>query len=172
MESIFESLENLNVSEECFEDIIGLVQKQLNESIFTAINKYVHDPAKRALLTDKAADIKGKALDQIGRGTGGVKRGGRDSKHSESDRPIGMRTDIDTVDPKKTLGKTYKKAAQERRNAEYASMLKSAIRNAKKNGKSPYSVWDPTGFFGTPTEDKIWDYVTKNYKANKFKPAD
>ena len=28
---IFESLENLNVSEECFEDIVGLVEKYLNE---------------------------------------------------------------------------------------------------------------------------------------------
>ena len=31
MESIFESLENLNVSEACFEDIIGLVEEYLSE---------------------------------------------------------------------------------------------------------------------------------------------
>ena len=29
--SIFESLENLNVSERCFEDIVGLVEKQLKK---------------------------------------------------------------------------------------------------------------------------------------------
>lgn len=28
---IFESLENLNVSEECFEDIVGLVEEYINE---------------------------------------------------------------------------------------------------------------------------------------------
>ena len=37
MESIFESLENLNVSEECFEDIIRLVEKQLNEGLTSTI---------------------------------------------------------------------------------------------------------------------------------------
>lgn len=34
--NIFESLENLNVSEECFEDIVGLVEEYINEmNIFT-----------------------------------------------------------------------------------------------------------------------------------------
>ena len=31
MESIFESLENLNVSEECFDEIIGIVEEIINE---------------------------------------------------------------------------------------------------------------------------------------------
>ena len=32
MESIFESLENLNVSEKCFEDIVGLIKHFMGES--------------------------------------------------------------------------------------------------------------------------------------------
>lgn len=41
---IFESLENLNVSEECFEDIVGLVEEYIQENVFTAIDKYSNKP--------------------------------------------------------------------------------------------------------------------------------
>ena len=44
--SVMESLENLNVSEACFDDIV--------ESIFKAIEKKVQDPKKREELTNKA----------------------------------------------------------------------------------------------------------------------
>lgn len=37
---IFESLENLNVSEECFEDIIGIVEAIINEVSDEYINKH------------------------------------------------------------------------------------------------------------------------------------
>ena len=37
MENIFESLENLNVSEECFNDIMGIVEELLSENIRDAI---------------------------------------------------------------------------------------------------------------------------------------
>jgi hypothetical protein len=37
MESIFESLENLNVSEECFNDIVGIVEEYLGENILQTI---------------------------------------------------------------------------------------------------------------------------------------
>ena len=36
---IFESLENLNVSEECFDDIMGIVEEFLNESTYEIIDK-------------------------------------------------------------------------------------------------------------------------------------
>ena len=39
MESIFESLENLPVSEGCFEDIIGLVEEYINELKNSTIEK-------------------------------------------------------------------------------------------------------------------------------------
>jgi hypothetical protein len=38
MESIFESLENLNVSEDCFEDIVGLVEGILKDVAAGALN--------------------------------------------------------------------------------------------------------------------------------------
>ena len=54
MESIFESLENLNVSEECFEDIIGLVEEYINEVSFGAWT----DTAKEVLpQREKSANL-------------------------------------------------------------------------------------------------------------------
>ena len=41
--SIFESLENLNVSEECFDDIMGIVEELLSEDIYDAVLKSVDD---------------------------------------------------------------------------------------------------------------------------------
>ena len=40
---IFESLENLNVSEECFNEIMGLVEELLNEDIYDVVLKSVDD---------------------------------------------------------------------------------------------------------------------------------
>ena len=48
---IFESLENLNVSEECFDDIMGIV-----ESIVTSIKKKYPHPA--LIKDEKSADYK------------------------------------------------------------------------------------------------------------------
>lgn len=47
--NIFESLENLNVSEECFDEIMGIV-----ENIVSAINKSNYSPEKKAELKRKA----------------------------------------------------------------------------------------------------------------------
>ena len=38
---IFESLENLNVSEECFNDIVGLVEEYINELDKSTIQSYI-----------------------------------------------------------------------------------------------------------------------------------
>ena len=48
---IFESLENLNVSEECFDDIMGIV-----EGILGAIDKSNYSPEKKEQLKKKALD--------------------------------------------------------------------------------------------------------------------
>ena len=53
---IFESLENLNVSEECFEDIVGLVEELLSESIYHAIQNNPTKQSKEDLM-NKAYDI-------------------------------------------------------------------------------------------------------------------
>ena len=47
MESIFESLENLNVSEECFKDIISIVEAILDESNYSAAD--IANAARKAL---------------------------------------------------------------------------------------------------------------------------
>lgn len=41
--SIFENLEQLNVSEECFSDIMGIVEDLLNEDIYDVVLKSVDD---------------------------------------------------------------------------------------------------------------------------------
>ena len=58
---IFESLENLAVSEECFDDIIGIVEELLSEDIYHAIDKYAPEKDKQRLM-NKAYDAQQKEL--------------------------------------------------------------------------------------------------------------
>ena len=73
MESIFESLENLNVSEECFKDIVGLVEQFLSETTQDQIKKVHGDPVwdetheplnKAAELISKAKNIQNKEYNE------------------------------------------------------------------------------------------------------------
>ena len=58
--NILENLENLNVSEECFDDILNLVTKLLNEDVHSAIDTYAKTDKKgRDALHKKAANIQG-----------------------------------------------------------------------------------------------------------------
>ena len=71
---IFESLENLPVSEECFDEIMGLVEEILSEDIETTIkDKYgepkykepYYSPAnKSAQLLDKVAQAQNDEIEQ------------------------------------------------------------------------------------------------------------
>lgn len=58
---IFESLENLNVSEECFDEIMGLVEELINEDILSAIHKYKTKQDKDKLMK-RALDNQNKEL--------------------------------------------------------------------------------------------------------------
>ena len=53
--NIFESLENLSVSEECFNDIMSIVEEILDESIYHAIQKHSTKQDKNTLM-NKAYD--------------------------------------------------------------------------------------------------------------------
>ena len=59
--NIFESLENLQVSECCFDEIMGMVEEVINEDILSAIHKYKTKQSKDKLI-DKALDNQGKEL--------------------------------------------------------------------------------------------------------------
>lgn len=60
--SIFESLENLNVSEECFDDIMGIVEEIINE----LENKTVGSMYKKRQEAEKRADDKVHYADTFG----------------------------------------------------------------------------------------------------------
>ncbi len=76
---IFESLENLAVSEECFDDIMGLVEELIREDVHSAINKYapekdrerLHDKANRILQDELDFDTY-REEDKSGRRTSGI----------------------------------------------------------------------------------------------------
>lgn len=68
MESIFENLENLNVSEECFDEIMGIV-----ESIVSYTLKNVKDPEKKRRLLHKEDIARELNLQQFE----GSKKGGK-----------------------------------------------------------------------------------------------
>ena len=55
--SIFEDLENLNVSEECFDDIMSLVEELLSEDIHSAIDTYAKTDKKGRDALHKKARI-------------------------------------------------------------------------------------------------------------------
>ena len=48
MMNIFESLENLNVSEECFDEIMGIVEEYINELDKSTIRSYIQKRGKEA----------------------------------------------------------------------------------------------------------------------------
>ena len=56
--NIFESLENLNVSEECFNEIMGIVEEILNEDIIRAIDKKYDPKLEKASKRGKKAFAK------------------------------------------------------------------------------------------------------------------
>ena len=58
MDSIFESLENLDVSEECFESIIELTEEYLNETVWDQIKKVHGNSNKAQELKTKADNVK------------------------------------------------------------------------------------------------------------------
>ena len=58
---IFESLENLNVSEECFEEIMDMVEELLSEDIYHTIDKHAPEKDKQRLM-NKAYDNQQKEL--------------------------------------------------------------------------------------------------------------
>lgn len=65
MESIFENLENLNVSEECFNDIMGIVEDILGEHLASAIDRSKKSPSEKKDLLIKAALNKNSETDQF-----------------------------------------------------------------------------------------------------------
>ena len=80
---IFESLENLNVSEECFNDIVGLVEELLSEDIVDSVLKHTEgDDSKRAKLLNKVLDNKTKEV------AGAEKREGRSEKEMSLKRNV------------------------------------------------------------------------------------
>ena len=86
MMSIFESLENLNVSEECFDDIMGIIEELLNEKVTHSTlhtghperedNKFIvtsnHDNGVHK--TTVHADSADQAIDAVNRQEGGPRR--------------------------------------------------------------------------------------------------
>ena len=62
---IFESLENLNVSEECFDEIMGIVEDMLSEHIASAIDASKKSPSEKKELLIKAALNKNSETNQF-----------------------------------------------------------------------------------------------------------
>ena len=65
MESIFENLENLNVSEECFNDIMNIVEEIINEvSVKRWRQAAINSLPMRAVKSAEADNQHGKAIDR------------------------------------------------------------------------------------------------------------
>lgn len=108
MESIFESLENLNVSEECFNDILGIVEEYINEL-----------KAPTPELATKVFDRKAKQLEQ----------------NSQDFKNMGkvMNTPISQTASKDTKIGDLPKLVQANKN--YESNLHNVKRNLDKGGQ-------------------------------------
>ena len=90
MESIFESLENLNVSEECFNDIMGIVEDLLGttqKKLKDSANKY--DKLKnRIVKVLKAKKKNGTLNDTVRDKAWGIVYGGKHAKEFEKARDL------------------------------------------------------------------------------------
>lgn len=114
---IFESLENLNISEECFDEIMGLVEEILSENY---TNDYAKDVVKRG---GKAAKSKA--------GTYSV-----EATNPDRDRPLSptrQHIEADKAQGSFVPISLYKKAKQEEKAKEKASIYKSIDKNLQKN---------------------------------------
>jgi hypothetical protein len=89
---IFESLENLEVSEECFNNIMDIVEEILSEDIHSAIDTYADD-YKKGRLHQKADEVQDKYEDDVDNREGGKasfeqwhRRYGADTKNREGEK--------------------------------------------------------------------------------------
>lgn len=77
--NIFESLEELNVSEECFEDIMGIIEELLNESLLDISDK-LYDKHQKKVTRDSIEDAK-RIADQNVANTKSVRRHVNKQRH-------------------------------------------------------------------------------------------
>lgn len=118
--NIFESLENLNVSEECFDEIMGLVEELLNED---NIEKYI---VKRGGKSAKRIE-NGKTIYTV------------DATNPDRDQPKSKELDHiehDIAHDIKPSKKAYNNALKDQKRKERASIYKSIDRNLQKNSPS------------------------------------
>jgi hypothetical protein len=115
---IFESLENLNVSEECFDDIMGIVEDLLSEDIKSEIHKKVA-PEKRYELLQKVDKNKENEMgDRYTRQvfknyfSNGIKDYAKASV--EADKQIGVHGEHETSKNKKGSHKTHLRSIKSR----------------------------------------------------------
>ena len=128
MESIFESLENLNVSEECFNEIMGIVEEILSES------ESLRGIVQRAYDSDKISQKELEELDRKAmnipksktykrKGSGYQPKGYRYMRTSNSGDSVQFADDIDrktlgsddisnSLPVRKSIGRHYKKTSK------------------------------------------------------------
>ena len=72
--NIFESLENLNVSEECFDDIMGIVEELLSEDVYSAIDKYAPEKDRERLRNKAGIALSKEAASVVDRKIAGINK--------------------------------------------------------------------------------------------------
>ena len=174
MESVFESLENLNVSEECFDEIMGIVKEVINETIYDAIDKKYGTGENKALRKKAIANAKKEfsaAFDRDTQGKKGEKGvnkalevnrahkrlGNGPSVHLEQERQL-EKTPSKPVTNE--IGKTIVKGNNEFDKA-YKEAL-SAARLARKADKKAEGAFDDRGYMtdkfnDSKDADQAWD---------------
>ena len=151
--NIFESLENLNVSEECFEDIVRIVEELLSEGVnlddmVSKLEQEGKIPRKPYRLHKKAAQIKGTNDFYYKDGKGYVKSGVPSKNFSKS-----------TLNGNNDTSKNEKdsiKAAQ-RRNTERRMKIGEVI---------PFVQDSKTGYFRLAKNKKEISQEIKNRRNN------
>lgn len=182
--SIFESLESLNVSEECFDDIIGIVEELLGESTNDIIEKKWKEARdagnkEEADKWKKRSDEfrKNEVAKKVQKSNEGIKRGvvsgspspyytGHQTKESKKYFPKNLRDEGSCINPDKTQHWSLKREGYQRPSTKKeAGDIKTDERRYRKQEVTHYLGDEPmyTSSYDTLTAyDRGYDPKSKS----------
>ena len=133
--SIFENLENLEVSESCFNDILDIVEELLSEGnhLYNIVNRHAE---KRGYLVPNYLKLKGKALslpgtNDVSYSNGELQFHGDMDKNKSSDELGQERNDRRHEEHGKDISGIKKKRKKDEENNFIKASIKSALRKNK-----------------------------------------
>ena len=172
MSDIFESLENLNVSEECFDDIMGIVEELLDEGVLQKVKNFANNQINKAALgvTNSNSSLAQK-----------IRSSKFGQKHILPRAVDGMIHNASKAEEQALNNKDGEAAMAHSGHADRLRRIKGSIEKAKQRGENPidylgsdklnkHSVFNP-GEEHYDSTSGIRDVVNRYKSKNNNKPV-